>query len=116
MAARSVNGYSRDIGTIARRYGPDKAAKLGAMSLEGGHIIRERVAKYNLACDLRQGGFFAAFTEKQIREMEAHKATWEKARPHRLADGVEGGSPPLCEVRPLCRWHDRYAWAAISTR
>ena len=73
-----VNGYSRDIGTIARRYGPDKAAKLGAMSLEGGHIIRERVAKYNLACDLRQGGFFAAFTEKQIREMEAHKATWEK--------------------------------------
>ncbi len=73
-----VNGYSRDIGTIARRYGPDKAAKLGAMSLEGGHIIRERVAKYDIACDLRQGGFFAAFTEKQIREMEAHKATWEK--------------------------------------
>lgn len=73
-----VNGYSRDIDTISRRYGPDKAAKLAAMSLEGGHIIRERVEKYTIACDLRPGGFFAAFTDKQIREMEAHKATWEK--------------------------------------
>ena len=73
-----VNGYSRDIGTISRRYGPEKAAKLGAMSLEGGNIIRERIAKYGINCDLRHGGFFAAFTDKQIREMADHKATWEK--------------------------------------
>jgi gamma-glutamylputrescine oxidase len=73
-----VNGYSRDLETIAGRYGSDKAVKLGAMSLEGGDIIRSRVAKYNIACDLVEGGFFAAFTPKQIREMEAHKANWEK--------------------------------------
>ena len=73
-----VNGYSRDLETIARRYGQDKAIKLGAMSLEGGQIIRDRVAKYHIACDLVDGGFFAAFTPKQIREMEAHKALWEK--------------------------------------
>ncbi len=73
-----VNGYSRDIDTITRRYGPEKARALAAMSLEGGEIIRERVAKYGIDCDLRQGGFFAAFTDKQIREMEAQKATWEK--------------------------------------
>ena len=40
-----VNGYSRDLEAIGRRYGPEKAAKLAAMSLEGGDIIRERVAK-----------------------------------------------------------------------
>nr|CAD6424684.1 FAD-binding oxidoreductase [Rhizobium sp. Q54] len=73
-----VNGYSRDLQTIAGRYGHDKAVKLGAMSLEGGEIIRSRVEKYAIACDLVHGGFFAAFTEKQVREMEAHKAHWEK--------------------------------------
>ncbi|MGX5665205.1 NAD(P)/FAD-dependent oxidoreductase [Rhizobium daejeonense] len=73
-----VNGYSRDLEVIARRYGPDKAAKLGAMSLEGGNIIRERVAKYGIQCDLVDGGFFAAFTDKQVREMAHVKANWEK--------------------------------------
>ncbi|MFA7416495.1 MAG: FAD-binding oxidoreductase [Rhizobium sp.] len=73
-----VNGYSRDLETIARRYGPDKAQRLGEMSLEGGQIIRERVAKYDIKCDLVDGGFFAAFTDKQVREMAHVKAHWEK--------------------------------------
>ena len=73
-----VNGYSRDLETIAGRYGHDKAVKLGEMSLEGGAIIRNRIANYAIDCDLVDGGFFAAFTPKQIREMEAHKAHWEK--------------------------------------
>jgi gamma-glutamylputrescine oxidase len=38
-----VNGYSRDLQTIAARYGAQKAVKLGEMSLEGAAIIRERV-------------------------------------------------------------------------
>nr|WP_316652495.1 FAD-binding oxidoreductase [uncultured Gellertiella sp.] len=73
-----VNGYSRDLQTIARRYGQQKAVELGRMSLEGGNIIRDRIAKYNIACDLQHGGFFGAFTDKQIREMAEHKAHWEK--------------------------------------
>lgn len=73
-----VNGYSRDLETIAGRYGHEKAVKLGEMSLEGGQIIRERVAKYGIDCDLVDGGFFAAFTPKQIKEMEANKTHWEK--------------------------------------
>ncbi len=73
-----VNGYSRDLETIAGRYGHEKAVKLGEMSLEGGQIIRERVAKYGIDCDLVDGGFFAAFTPKQIKEMAANKANWEK--------------------------------------
>ena len=72
-----VNGYSRDLETIARRYGPERAKRLGEMSLEGGSIIRERVARYNISCDLVDGGFFAAFTDKQVREMAHVKAHWE---------------------------------------
>jgi gamma-glutamylputrescine oxidase len=73
-----VNGYSRDLEVIASRYGHEKAVKLAAMSLEGGEIIRERVAKYGIECDLVNGGFFAAFTDKQIREMAHSKAEWER--------------------------------------
>lgn len=73
-----VNGYSRDLEVIARRYGPDKAAKLGEMSLEGGRIIRERVAKYGIDCGLVDGGFFAAFTDKQVREMAEVRANWQR--------------------------------------
>ncbi|MGG7517690.1 NAD(P)/FAD-dependent oxidoreductase [Allorhizobium undicola] len=73
-----VNGYSRDLEAIARRYGEDKAVSLGKMSLEGGEIIRERVARYDIRCDLVDGGFFAAFTDKQIREMDAVRVNWER--------------------------------------
>ncbi len=73
-----VNGYSRDLEVIAKRYGPEKAVKLGEMSLEGGEIIRRRVATYGIRCDLVDGGFFAAFTEKQVKEMAHVKANWEK--------------------------------------
>ena len=65
-----VNGYSRDLATIAQRYGAEKAAKLAAMSLEGAQIIRARIDKYAIDCDLVDGGFFAALTEKQMRELE----------------------------------------------
>lgn len=72
-----VNGYSRDLQVIERRYGSARATQLGAMSLEGGNIIRERVAKYAIACDLRPGNFLAAFTDKQLREMEETRRVWE---------------------------------------
>lgn len=73
-----VNGYSRDLETIARRYGQEKADRLGEMSLEGGRIIRERVAKYGIECDLVDGGFFAAFTDKQVKEMAGVREHWMK--------------------------------------
>jgi len=73
-----VNGYSRDIGVLIARYGETVARALGAMSLEGGAIIRERVAKYAIACDLAPGGLRAALTPKQMREVEALKRTWEQ--------------------------------------
>ena len=72
-----VNGYSRDFETIERRYGSEKARRLARMSREGGDIIRDRVARYGIDCDLRHGGFFAAFTAKQMREFESVKASCE---------------------------------------
>ena len=71
-----VNGYSRDLDVVSARYGVDAGRVIGAMALEGGNIIRERVAKYNIACDLVPGGLFAAFTAKQMKGLEHHKKIW----------------------------------------
>lgn len=73
-----VNSYSRDIDTIERQVGADQARLLAAMAFEGGRIIRERVAKYGIACDLKEGGVFAAFTARQMRHLEAQQKLWAR--------------------------------------
>ena len=73
-----VNGYSRDLDVIAKRYGAPAGRAIGAMALEGGDIIRERVRKYNIACNLVDGGLFVALTQKQMRGLEHHKQVWSE--------------------------------------
>lgn len=71
-----VNGYSRDLDVISKRYGEAAGRAIGAMALEGGDIIRQRVAKYGIACDLAEGGLFVALKQKQLRGLEHHKQIW----------------------------------------
>ena len=52
------------------------ARAIGEMSLEGGNIIRQRIEKYDIRCDLRNGNVFAAFTAKQMRGLEAIRDNW----------------------------------------
>lgn len=73
-----VNSYSRDIDTVERSTGSNEARLIGAMAFEGGQIIRERVARYGIDCDLKDGGVFAAFNSKQMHHLEAQKALWER--------------------------------------
>ena len=73
-----VHSYSRDMDVIEARHGAEAARALGGMAFEGASIIRERVAKYGIACDLKNGGIYAATTARKVRELEAHKALWER--------------------------------------
>lgn len=73
-----VHSYSRDMDVIEARHGADLARKLGAMAFEGAAIIRERVARYGIQCDLKNGGIYAAKTARKVRELEEHKALWER--------------------------------------
>ena len=73
-----VNSYSRDIDVIERTVGPKQAQLMGQMAFEGGRIIRERIAKYDIKCDLKDGSVFAAFTPKQMKHLEAQKKLWER--------------------------------------
>lgn len=73
-----VNSYSRDIDVIERSVGPKQAQLLGQMAFEGGRIIRERIATYNIQCDLKDGGVFAANTPKHMKHLESQKKLWER--------------------------------------
>ena len=73
-----VNSYSRDIDVIERTVGAKEAKLMGDMAFEGGRIIRERITKYNIDCDLKDGGVFAAFTKKQMGHLESQKKLWER--------------------------------------
>ncbi len=73
-----VNGLNASLGTIEKRYGAEMGTYVGKMVQEGGRIIRERVERYNIQCDLKEKNLFAVFTAKQMRELEAKQALWRK--------------------------------------
>lgn len=73
-----VNSYSRDIDVIESRYGHDTARMLGSMMFEGGDIIRSRIEQYDIQCDFKPGGIFAALNPRQLHELESQKGNWER--------------------------------------
>ena len=73
-----VNSYSRDVDVIENRYDSKTAQALCSMILEGGDIIRDRIRKYNIDCDFKQGGVFAALNKKQFAELKEQKKNWER--------------------------------------
>ncbi len=74
-----VNGFSRGYDAFLKSCGKDTAEAILAMSFEGGDIIRQRIGKYGISCDYREGTFFAAFNKKQIAHLEREKELWERA-------------------------------------
>ncbi len=71
-----VNGLNASLETIEGRYGRGTADFVATVVQEGGAIIRERVARYGIDCDLKDGNIFTAFTAKQMRDLEGHQALW----------------------------------------
>lgn len=71
-----VNGLNASLQTIRNRYGQDTASFVASLVMEGGDIIRERVATYGIQCDLKPGNVFAALTTAHLRELEDRHALW----------------------------------------
>ncbi|SHK66496.1 gamma-glutamylputrescine oxidase [Marinobacter antarcticus] len=72
-----VNSYSRDVDFIEKHYGKHVGAEMGRMAFEGGRILRRFVKQYDIECDLKPGGIFAACNARQFSELQAKKALWE---------------------------------------
>ncbi|MHA3915449.1 NAD(P)/FAD-dependent oxidoreductase [Halovulum sp. GXIMD14793] len=99
-----VNGLNASLDKIGWLWGDKTQAFVGALVQEGGQIIRDRVAKYDIQCDLKPGNLFTAYTPKQMAELEAKQALWRKfgmddhemldreaVRKHIASDVYEGG-------------------------
>ena len=71
-----VNGYSRRLAEVGKHYGKQAERDFGAMALEGSDIIRERVAKYNIACDLRDGNSLVAMHHSHMRHIRSRVEEW----------------------------------------
>ena len=72
-----VNSFNRDIDYIFNKYGDDVGHKMAKMAFSGSELIRHRIEKYNIDCDLKHGNLFAACNKKQFEELKAKKALWE---------------------------------------
>lgn len=72
-----VHSYSRDIDVIKKSYGNEVGQTMGELAFEGAKILRGFVEKYDINCDLKPGGIFAACNSKQYDELMQKKALWE---------------------------------------
>ena len=99
-----VNGLNASLQTIKRRYGQDTATFVAGLVQEGGEIIRERVKRYDIKCDLKDLNIFTALTSAHMRELEDRMKLWEsygiknqemlsreQLRAHVKSDLYEGG-------------------------
>ncbi|WP_330629602.1 FAD-binding oxidoreductase [Thioclava sp. FTW29] len=77
-----VNGLNASLQTIERRYGRDTASFVAGLVQEGQEIIRDRIATYDIRCDLKNGNIFAGYTAAHMRELEERKALWESYGHH----------------------------------
>ncbi|SEL44973.1 gamma-glutamylputrescine oxidase [Colwellia chukchiensis] len=71
-----VNSYSRDMDFIEKHYGKHVGTEMGKMAFEGANIIRRLVHDYQINCDLKPGGIFAACNNKQLDEMASKQQLW----------------------------------------
>lgn len=104
-----VHSYSRDIDVIEANFGSAVAQPLGQMMFEGAQIIRARVAKYNIACDLKDGGVYAAMTRRKVHALQEQKRLWEKWG-HRGLTLVDNQA----DVRKIVN-SDRYEGVLVDT-
>lgn len=73
-----VNSYSRDLDSIERQVSQTAAQIIGNAAFEGARIIRQRIHKYKIDCNLKDGGIFAAITDKQMKHLEAQAQLWAR--------------------------------------
>lgn len=73
-----VNGYSRKLAEVRKHYGAEAERAFGEMAREGSDIIRARVAKYDIACDLRDGNSIVAMHDAHLRFLRGRVEEWHR--------------------------------------
>lgn len=85
------SGYSAGMDKIAGWLGRDDAKKLFAIVEEGKDIIRERVARHAIDCDLKWGYFNAAAKPRHLDDMREMRDDWAETYGYEQLALVERG-------------------------
>lgn len=88
-----IFGYSCGESALEKMLGSSDARRLWDMSLEAVELIRQRVGKYGIECDLQTGHLHAALKPRQMRDLE----DWKKL----LDTGYGYGSLQLWDRRRI---------------
>lgn len=106
---QAIYGLACDITTIEDQLGRDAAQQVFAMSLEAIELIRERIARFDIDCDWRDGYLGVATNTRKARALRDEVDLLASRYSHPLA---------WVEQRDLPRWIDspRYVAAAHDPR
>lgn len=84
------SAYSTDMSRIEAWVGRDDARKLWDMAEEAKEIIAERVARHEIACDLKWGYLLAAPKARQLRALAEVQERWSRVYGYEKTRLVEG--------------------------
>ncbi|MEM7197088.1 MAG: FAD-binding oxidoreductase, partial [Pseudomonadota bacterium] len=73
-----IVGWHHDIATMARTVGWEDAKHCWQLTLAGRDLIKERIARHEIACDLHFGYMHLAAKPRHLREMDQTLAEWQK--------------------------------------
>jgi len=65
------SGYRKGPGELVALFGRDEARRLWALSEEAKQMIRDRVARHTIACDLKPGSLYAVLKDEELGEIDA---------------------------------------------
>jgi gamma-glutamylputrescine oxidase len=68
-------GYRKGPGELVAMFGREEARRLWALSEEAKQIIRDRVARHAIVCDLKPGSLYAVLKEEELGEVETDLKT-----------------------------------------
>ena len=86
MAGKSVPAFGQIFGKVEKSVGLDDARKLFAIAEEGKALIRERVQRYGIDCNLKWGYLHAALKIRHVEELKEdldeaqHRFGYDKLR------------------------------------
>jgi gamma-glutamylputrescine oxidase len=68
------SGYRKGPGELVALFGRDEARRLWALSEEAKRMIRDRVGRHAIACDLKPGSLYAVLEDEELGEIDANLA------------------------------------------
>jgi gamma-glutamylputrescine oxidase len=76
---------------LVGRFGEDRARRLLSLANSAGELVRGRIARHAIACDLRHGHFHAAAKPRHLDDMRRDLDCLERLLDYRLASLVSAG-------------------------